>query len=92
MQIYGPVHVHGPHATGGPHLRRAEGPQAAGASPSFADQLDISDVGSFVEQVHQLPDVRRDRVEELRAAVASGGYDSDDKLAAALDRLLDEIA
>ncbi|MDP6556758.1 MAG: flagellar biosynthesis anti-sigma factor FlgM [Pirellulaceae bacterium] len=38
-----------------------------------------------------MPDVRTDRVAELRAQIASGAYETDAKLDVALDRLLDEI-
>jgi negative regulator of flagellin synthesis FlgM len=42
--------------------------------------------------VADLPDIRADRVAELRAAIANGSYETHDKLATAVDRLFDEIA
>jgi len=54
--------------------------------------LEISDVGRTVEQVNQLPDIRQDRVNEIRAQIAAGTYETEGKLEVALDRLLDEIA
>jgi negative regulator of flagellin synthesis FlgM len=36
-------------------------------------------------------DIRLDRVNAIRAAIADGSYDTDDKLDIALDRLLDRI-
>jgi negative regulator of flagellin synthesis FlgM len=41
--------------------------------------------------VHDLPDVRQDRVNEIRAQIKAGTYDTDEKLDLALSRLLDEI-
>jgi negative regulator of flagellin synthesis FlgM len=55
------------------------------------DQLDISREADFASRVSGLPDIRTDRVAELRAQIASGGYETDAKLDVALDRLLDEI-
>jgi anti-sigma28 factor (negative regulator of flagellin synthesis) len=92
MQVYGPSHLHGVHGVNAPH-----GPAAAGAvEPSSGltaprDELQISDVGRFVDQAHGLPDIRADRVQELRAALASGTYDIESKLDLTVSRLLDEI-
>ena len=55
------------------------------------DQLDISQEADLVSRANSLPDVRADRVAELRAQIASGAYETDAKLDVALDRLLDEI-
>lgn len=91
MQIYGPSGVHGAQPVSAPHTRRVEGPQQT-ASAQPQDTLEISSSASFVDQVHQLPDVRSDRVAALRAAIADGTYETPDKLDAALSRMLDEIA
>jgi negative regulator of flagellin synthesis FlgM len=56
------------------------------------DQLDISPEAEMVSRVRDLPDVRTDRVAELRAQIATGIYESEAKLDVALGRLLDELA
>jgi len=53
--------------------------------------LDISREADLVSRIHDIPDVRADRVAELRAAIESGTYETPDKLDIALGRLLDEI-
>jgi len=55
------------------------------------DEVQISSAANFVDQVHQLPDVRQDRVAAIRAAIADGSYETGDKLEAALGNLLNEI-
>lgn len=87
MQINGPARVHGAQSINAPH-RAGAAPKPAAAA---ADQLDLSSEADFVGQVHDLPDVRTDRVAQIRAEIAAGTYETDDKLDAALDRLLDEI-
>lgn len=90
MQIHGPARVHGAQPLSAPHPARAASPGAQ--SPvSGADQLDISQPTDFVEQVKQLPEIRAERVEQIRAEMEAGVYETDDKLDAALERLLDEI-
>lgn len=90
MQIYGPSGVHGAQNVSAPHTRRVEGPQST-SSVQPQDSVEISSSASFVDQVHQLPDIRQDRVAALRAAIADGTYETPGKLEGALNGLLDEI-
>ncbi len=92
MQIYGPAHLHGPQAIGAPHTTRAAGSTSHVESPRIQDEVNISDAARLVEQVKQAPDIRQDRVQAIRAQIASGTYDpTGAKLGTAVDRLLDEI-
>lgn len=91
MQIYGPTHLHGAQPISAPHRGRVDSaPQTTSVSQG-SDQLDISDAGRVMNMLSEIPDIRQDRVNQLRAAIAGGRYETDDKLGAALDRLLDEI-
>jgi len=92
MQIYGPSQLHGPQTISAPHAARTNAAPCVSSSFSTSDELQISDAGRLVEQAKQLPDVRFDRVESLRAQIAAGTYETADKLNVALDRLLNEIA
>ena len=92
MQIQGPAHVHGAQGINAPHHNaRASQPAAQSSSLAQVDQLDISPEASLAAQVHDLPEIRQDRVAEIRAQVEADSYETDDKLEGALDRLLDEI-
>jgi negative regulator of flagellin synthesis FlgM len=91
MQIYGPTHLHGPQAISPPHSARINRTEAPNSSGQIQDELDISDAGRMVEMAKQAPDIRQDRVDAIRAQIAAGTYETDEKLSAALDRLLDEI-
>lgn len=91
MQINGPSHVHGAQSISAPH--RASAAQAADQpNGTFGvDQLDISHEADMVSQVHSLPDIRADRVAEIRAAIAAGVYETPEKLDVAMDRFLEEV-
>lgn len=54
------------------------------------DQVEISDQARFLEKLSRMPDVRTEKVEAARRAIAEGAYESDEKLRAAVERLLDE--
>ncbi len=91
MQIYGPSYVHGPQAIGAPHTSQAQRAGGKGFSDPIQDELQISSQGDMLSKLSDVPDIRQDKVAALRAAIADGSYESEDKLSGALDRLLDEI-
>lgn len=90
MQIFGPAHVHGPQPISPNHGAQPSSP-AAPASAAPQDELEISDVGRLLEQAQSLPEIRQDRVNSIREALANGTYDVNGKLDSAVERLLDEI-
>jgi negative regulator of flagellin synthesis FlgM len=94
MQVYGPTHLHGPQAISPPHTARASSPASpaaeVGSSP-IQDEVQISDAARLIEQTQQVPDVRQDRVDAIRAQIAQGTYETPEKLDVAVSRLLDEI-
>lgn len=92
MQIYGPAQLHGPQSISAPHARAGAGVSQA-ASPSLGqDEVQISAAGRLVDMANQLPDVRQDRVNSIRAQIAAGTYETDAKLGTAIDRVLNELA
>jgi negative regulator of flagellin synthesis FlgM len=92
MQIYGPSQIHGAQHVAGPHTARAAQPASSEAPSTISDRLDISEAGQIAGRLADVPDIRAERVQELRAAILNGTYETEDKLNSAVDRLLDEIA
>lgn len=92
MQINGPGPIQGPQSI--QNTTRAHQAETQKPRPHFseADQLDISHEADLISRVRELPDIRADRVAEIKAAIESGTYETQDKLDAAVDRLLDELA
>lgn len=90
MEIYGPGQIHGPQSIKAPH--RLQPPQVdTSLDTTPLDQVDISAEADLVSRVHELPDIRADRVEDIRAEIDAGVYETDEKLDVAVNRLLDEI-
>jgi len=54
--------------------------------------VDISPEAQLLSQARDLPEIRADRVAAIKAQIASGTYETDAKLDAALENLLDEFA
>ena len=58
-------------------------------SAAPVDQLDIS---AEAQMLSQTGDIRSDRVAGLRAQIATGQYETPEKIDAAVERMLDEFA
>lgn len=91
MQIYGPTQLHAAQSVAAPHASRSAAATTPAATTSINDEVSISDAAQQLEQIRQLPDIRQDRVDAIRSQLASGTYETADKLDVALTRLLDEI-
>ena len=90
MEIHGPSHIQGPQSIKAP--QRLEPTQVdTSLDTTPLDQVDISMEADLVSRVHELPDIRADRVEGIRAEIDAGVYETDEKLDVAVGRLLDEI-
>jgi negative regulator of flagellin synthesis FlgM len=91
MYVYGTSQIHAAQSLRAPHRAPTAAP-SAGTGPSFGvDELDISSEADFVSQVRDLPEIRHDRVAQIRAQIEAGEYETNEKLDMALNRLLDEI-
>jgi negative regulator of flagellin synthesis FlgM len=91
MEIYGPGRIDGPQSVRAPHQARSIEAPASMDSLHGMDRVDISPEAELVSRVGDLPEIRADRVAEIRAQIAAGVYETDEKLEIALGRLLDEL-
>ena len=65
------------------------GPKPAGAKP--LDQVEISEAGQMLSRM-QHSEIRMDKVEMVRQAIAQGNYETPDKIEVVVDRILKEIS
>jgi negative regulator of flagellin synthesis FlgM len=92
MQIYGTSQIHGAQPISSPHVTRGAASTPASPTSVGGDRLDISEAGQIAGRMSEIPDVRAERVSEIRTAILNGTYETEAKLSTALERLLDEIA
>jgi negative regulator of flagellin synthesis FlgM len=45
----------------------------------------------MLDGIGRLPEIRHEKVEEIRRQIASGTYETPEKLELALDRMMDEL-
>jgi len=55
------------------------------------DHVEISPLGQMLDGIGQLPEIRQERVDEIRQQLSAGSYESTEKLEVAVDRLLEEL-
>jgi len=93
MNVSGLTQVHGTQNINAPHFNRTTAPGApAASSVDTTDELQLSPAAEMASRLSEIPDIRWNRVNEIKSAIADGTYMTDDKMNVALDRLLDEIA
>jgi flagellar biosynthesis anti-sigma factor FlgM len=74
------------------NIKQAPKPAAAAEaySPNNIDKLELSNVDRLMTQL-KTNDVRWDKVNEIKAQIANGSYETDDKLTAAADKMLEDV-
>ena len=75
---------------------RAVAPAAAQPATSSQiaapkDELEISTAGKMLDRLSESPDVRAERLAQIKKAIDNGSYDSDEKLEAALSKMFDSL-
>jgi len=96
MQIFGPFRVSTTQAASGAQRLQPQAQPSPTTSRTATpvDQLDLSTGASRLDassSVSGSGEIRIDRVAELRRQIASGSYDTPEKLDLALDRMLDQF-
>lgn len=91
MQVHGP---HGPNGLSPIYPTRSAGP-AVDVRPTQLempqDDLQISPQARLLDEISQAGEIRHDRIDELRRMIADGVYETPDKLAIAVDRMLERL-
>ena len=64
---------------------------AAGVPATPKDAVEISPAGQLLDKLSKSPEVRAERLAQIKQAIASGNYDTDEKLEAALMNLFQSM-
>lgn len=56
------------------------------------DRVELSATAQLLSKIADLPDIRQDLVDRVRASLEDGTYETDARTDAAIDGLLDDIA
>ena len=61
------------------------------ASKTKSDSVSVSSEAQLLSSLKQVPDVRQDKVDDIKKAIKEGTYLTDEKLSAALDNLIQDL-
>jgi anti-sigma28 factor (negative regulator of flagellin synthesis) len=61
------------------------------SAPELPDQLELSDVAQILARLPLSTEIRAEKVAQVRQAIQDGTYESPDKLAYTIDRLMDVL-
>jgi negative regulator of flagellin synthesis FlgM len=95
MEVQGPGSVQRPSSvqrslpTGPAKSARSADSAAVPATPK--DAVEISSTGQLLDKLSKSPEVRAERLAQIKADIASGHYDTDEKLEAALMNLFQSM-
>ncbi|HVT80633.1 MAG TPA: flagellar biosynthesis anti-sigma factor FlgM [Phycisphaerae bacterium] len=56
------------------------------------DTVEISDSARYLGEIKKLPDVRESKVQQMRDLIASGQFETPERINGTVDRLLAELA
>lgn len=74
------------------HAGRINRPSAPAGSPKRgADRVELSDAARLLGKIRDVPDIRRHLVDDVRAQIADGTYDTSSKVDALLDNLIEDL-
>jgi len=91
MQIHGASQVHGAQAIAAPHNQQLTQPTSQPSRIDTTDEVSFSAESQLVAQANELPEIRQNRVNELRDLIQSGEYETADRFEGAIDNLLNEL-
>ena len=78
-------------------ITRLQGSTAVGfsqgsqdADRSVSDTVQISDTARYLGEINKLPEVRQDKIQAARDAIAAGNFETPERLNGTVDALLQE--
>jgi len=77
--------------TTGEAAARRTADSAPAAPTRSGDRVEVSEVARWLDEMNRLPAIREDKVASAKAAIANGSLDTDEKLAIAISRMIEEL-
>ncbi len=71
--------------------RAAQTPAPAPEAHRGGDRVELSTTARLLGQLKSVPDVRQGLIDRVRSQIDAGTYETEDKLDAAIDAILDEL-
>jgi len=90
MEIHGPGGVSGPNRID-LHRVQPERPAELETPQQVRDRVEISEEARLLSKLAEVPEVRMDKNQELRQLIEAGRYETPERIAKAVEKILEEI-
>ena len=67
------------------------GAERIGEATETSDVVEMSEAAKLAAKVQELPEVRTELVEQVRAEIADGTYETPERIELTVDRLMEEL-
>ena len=78
--------------TTGPPARQSRPVGGPAEAPRSADRAEFSKAAQLLSKLAELPDVRQDLIDQVRAEITAGTYETPEKLDQAIEKLMEDLA
>ena len=79
-------------AMGSTTRRGATATSPANGTQRGGDEVQFSDSARLLSKLRELPDVRQEKIDQVRQAIDDGTYDTEEKVDAFLDPLMEDLS
>ena len=90
MEIQGPGGISGPERIE-PQKIPTRATEPSGEIAGAPDQVEISEEARLLEMLSHVPPVRAERIEELQRLIEAGEFETEDRIAGAVEKLMEEL-
>ena len=66
-------------------------PEANSVVSGPRDEIEISSAGKMLDRLSETPEIRAERLAQIKEAIDNGAYDTDEKLEAALEKMFGSL-
>ena len=90
MDVQGPGGISGPNRIE-PQRVYAGRTEKSDLGPKVGDRAEISEAAQLLNKLAEVPEIRMEKIEELKELIATGRYETKEKIERAIDKLMEEI-
>lgn len=92
MEVHGASSLVRPSPVSQPQsVQAARAPETANPAMQAGDHVEISEMGRILDDLSRVPEIRAEKVAELRRSIQAGMYETPEKLEIAVERMIDDM-
>jgi len=90
MDVQGPGGISGPNRID-PQRVSSSRAEKTDLSQSITDRAEISEAAQLLNKLAEVPEIRMEKIEELKELITTGRYETKEKVERAVEKLMEEL-